>query len=134
MAKKTSNYLGIIFTITLIALVIYYVWLYNGLSGKTKSLKISVNEAKARRFGLIVDVRTSEEREHLGYYPNSIPIPLDRLSAEVPSDISNTRTHILVYSNGDNRAKKGAEILYNMGYINTRFIQETYLSLMPGSS
>ena len=96
-------------------------------------LRIGIPEAKSRRFGLIIDVRTPKEREELGYYPNSIPISLEKLRKEVPLDISSKTTHILVYSNGDDRAKVAAQLLYNMGYTNARYISETYLSLMPGS-
>jgi rhodanese-related sulfurtransferase len=97
-------------------------------------LEISISEARSRRFGLIVDVRTPEERNRLGYYPNSIPVSLDRLKKQVPLDISNKNTHILVYSNGDSKAKIGAELLYNMGYKNVRYINDTFLKLLPGSS
>lgn len=96
-------------------------------------LKIDISEAKSRRFGLIIDLRTPKERSTLGYYPNSIPISIDKLQTEVPLDISSKNTWILVYSNGDSRAQMGAEILYKMGYHNVRYITQTYLSLMPGS-
>jgi len=97
------------------------------------SLQIGIPEAKARRFGLIIDVRTPEQRSYLGYYPNSIPISLEKLKSEVPLDISNKKTWILVYSNGDQKAQIAAEKLFKQGYPNVRYIQETYLSLMPGS-
>ena len=96
-------------------------------------LQIDVVEAKSRRFGFIVDVRTPEQRNRLGYYPNSIPISLERLQSEVPLDISNKSTWILVYSNGDQKARMAAEKLYQMGYPNVRYIQDNYLRLMPGS-
>lgn len=96
------------------------------------SLRISVAEARARRFGLIIDVRTPIERDQLGYYPNSIPISMEKLRTEVPLDISSKSTWILVYS-GDNRAAVAAEILYGMGYSNVKYITESYLKLMPGS-
>ena len=97
------------------------------------SLKISVSEARSRRFGLIIDVRTPKERDQLGYYPNSIPISMENIRNQVPLDISNKNTWILVYSNGDNRAALAAETLYRMGYSNVKYIKERYLSLMPGS-
>ena len=87
------------------------------------SLKISVGEARARRFGLIIDVRTPKERELLGYYPNSIPV---ELNTNIPKN-----TWILVYS-GDNRAANAAEALHKLGYINVRYITESYNKLMPG--
>lgn len=133
MAKASK--LGSVLTIAILVVVIYVIYTITHQSTKTgPSLKISVGEAKARRFGLIVDVRTPKEREQLGFYPNSIPISPDTLSQQVPLDISNKNTWILVYSNGDNRAPAAAEILYRMGYRNVRYITETYLSLMPGST
>jgi rhodanese-related sulfurtransferase len=97
------------------------------------SLQISTGEARSRRFGLILDMRNAREREELGYYPNSIPVSLDRLSSEVPFLNSNRATSIMVYSNGDNRAKVAAHALYQMGYRNVRYITTSYLALMPGS-
>lgn len=124
-------------TILITLLVVATVYLiYKSVVEKqshTAPLKVSIPEAKARRFGLIIDVRTPKERELLGYYPNSIPISLERLSKEVPLDISSKNTWILVYSNGDNRAFAAANKLYTMGYPNVRYITDTYLSLMPGS-
>jgi rhodanese-related sulfurtransferase len=135
MAKVSK--LGSVLTVAILVAVVYVIYTISQQSHKTKvgpSLKISVGEARARRFGLIIDVRTPKERELLGYYPNSIPISAQRLQQEVPLDISSKNTWILVYSNNDNRAVVAAEILYKMGYKNVRYIKETYLSLMPGSS
>jgi rhodanese-related sulfurtransferase len=98
------------------------------------SLQISTGEARSRRFGLILDMRNAREREELGYYPNSIPVSLDRLSSEVPFLNSNRAVSILVYSNGDNRARVAAHALYQMGYRNARYITTSYLALMPGST
>lgn len=88
-----------------------------------RSLKISVSEARSRRFGVIIDTRSAKERELLGYYPNSIPLD----SLHIPSDV-NKNTWILIYS--DNRAAMAAEKLYRAGYHNVRYITETYLSLL----
>jgi rhodanese-related sulfurtransferase len=128
--------LGSVLTVAILVAIVYIIYTISQQSHRSKvgpSLKISVGEAKARRFGLIIDVRTPKEREQLGYYPNSIPISPDTLSQQVPLDISSKNTWILVYSNGDNRAPIAAEVLYRMGYRNVRYIKETYLSLMPGS-
>jgi rhodanese-related sulfurtransferase len=133
MAK--SSQLGSVLTVAVALLVGYLVYTYYTSPTRSESsLRISIGEAKSRRFGLIIDVRTPKERELLGYYPNSIPISPERLQQEVPLDISSKNTWILVYSNGDPRAAAAAEILYRMGYRNVRYIKETYLSLMPGSS
>ena len=125
---------GPILTILVLLVILFIIYKCMVKPIHTNSpLKISVQEAKARRFGLIIDVRTPKERELLGFYPDSIPISPQMLQQQVPLDISSKNTCILVYSNGDSRAKQSAEILYRMGYKNTRFINETYLSLMPGS-
>ena len=97
------------------------------------SLRISIQEAKAKRFGLIVDVRSLRERATLGFYPLSIPISMQALRTQLPLDISNKQTPILVYSNGDSRAAEAAAIIYQMGYRNVSYIDKPYLALMPGS-
>jgi rhodanese-related sulfurtransferase len=96
------------------------------------SLELLVEEARGRRFGLILDMRTPMERERLGYYPNSIPMAVDSIRSEI-GKLTGPKTTILVYANGDNRARQAAEILYEMGYHHTRYIRTDYLSLMPGS-
>jgi rhodanese-related sulfurtransferase len=128
------KYNGPFVTLALVMVVAVYVY-YQMSPQKASVLRISVGEAKSRRFGLIVDVRTPRQRDLLGYYPNSIPISQDRLKEEVPLDISSKKTWILVYGSGpgDDSARLAAETLYRMGYRNTRYITESYLSLMPGS-
>ena len=127
------KYLGVFVSFVLIILVVtLYINPLRYMEGDSP-LQIDVVEAKSRRFGFIVDVRTPEQRNRLGYYPNSVPISLERLQSEVPLDISNKSTWILVYSNGDQKARMAAEKLYQMGYPNVRYIQDNYLRLMPGS-
>ncbi len=121
----------IILIIIFLLIILYLVNNNYGLRQKL-NLKIHKNEAKSRRFGLIIDVRTLKEREYQGYYPNSIPISIDKLRYEVPLDISSKDTSILVYSNGDKRAQIASEILYNMGYHNVKYIDVPYTDLLPG--
>jgi len=115
--------------ILIIAIIIYLVYI-NQIHNEP-SLKISIAEARSKRFGLIIDVRTPKERDQLGYYPNSVPISMENIRNQVPLDISSKNTHILVYS-GDNRALVAAKVLYIMGYRNVKYITESYLRLMPG--
>ena len=130
MAKR--NIIGPVLSITVISVIVYLVYSNTIQTHSELSLKISVAEARSRRFGLIIDVRTALERE-LGYYPNSIPFSLDKLSQQVPLDMPNKNAWILVYSNGrsDKKAVIAAETLYRKGYKNVRYIDESYLSLMP---
>jgi rhodanese-related sulfurtransferase len=125
---------GLMIVILIVILVLCY--LYMPLDHQTlqmPSLRISVEEARMKRFGLIIDVRTPKERSELGYFPLSIPISLDALEKEIPIDISNKNTPILIYSNGDTRAEKAAAIVYRMGYHRVSYIDGTYLQLLPGS-
>jgi len=128
----------LIFIIVIIIVFISYTQLSGEMSifeteSPTTSLRISIQEAKSKRFGLIVDVRSLKERAMLGFYPLSIPISMQALRTELPLDISNKQTPILVYSNGDSRAAEAASIIYQMGYRNVSYIDKTYLALMPGS-
>jgi rhodanese-related sulfurtransferase len=125
---------GLMIVILIVILVLCY--LYMPLDHdvyQMPSLRIGVEEARMKRFGLIIDVRTPKERSELGYYPLSIPISLDALEKEMPLDISNKNTPILIYSNGDTRAERAAAIVYRMGYHRVSYIDGTYLQLLPGS-
>jgi rhodanese-related sulfurtransferase len=133
MAKRVS--FGVILLVALVIIIAIHSVNQSSITRHAPevSLGISTGEARAKRFGLILDMRSAREREELGYYPNSIPVSLDRLSSEVPFLNSNRAVSILVYSNGDNRAKVAAHALYQMGYRNARYITTSYLALMPGS-
>lgn len=129
----------LIFIIVVVIAIITYTQLssessMNGLQSPMQALRISIEEAKAKRFGLIIDVRSLQERARLGFYPLSIPISMQALRKELPLDISNKQTPILVYSNGDSRAAEAASIIYQMGYRNVSYIDKPYLALMPGSN
>jgi len=129
MVKKGSL-LTMALVIT-IAIVVYIVSYHTRLlAAHTPQLRIPIQEARARRFGLILDVRSEKERQELGYYPNSIPLSMQRLS-DIQSLTTNQAVSILVYSNGDHAAQQAAETLYTMGYQKVRYIAESYSYLMP---
>jgi rhodanese-related sulfurtransferase len=125
---------GLMIVILIVILGVCYLHMPSGHTVyQMPSLRISVEEARMKRFGLIIDVRTLKERSELGYFPLSIPISLDALEKEIPLDISNKNTPILIYSNGDTRAEKAAARVYRMGYHRVSYIDGTYLQLLPGS-
>jgi rhodanese-related sulfurtransferase len=124
---------GLMIVILIVILVVSYLHMQMDTTYHMPTLRISVEEARFKRFGLIIDVRTPKERSELGYYPLSIPISLDALEKEIPLDISNKNTPILIYSNGDTRAEKAAVMVYRMGYHRVSYIDGTYLQLLPGS-
>jgi len=131
MAKRIS--FGVIILIVLVIVIAVHSVRQPFMNAFPPSLSISTDMARSKRFGLILDVRGAREREELGYYPNSIPVSLQQLSSEVPFLNSNRSISIMVYSNGDSRAKMAAHALYEMGYHNVRYITTSYLALMPGS-
>ena len=116
---------------------ILYVVYTNMDSLQLPSLEIPVEEARSKRFRLVIDVRTPKEREELGYYPNSIPIEVDKLQSDVSfligSGLQSLQSPILIYCNSGHRAQLAAGILYELGYTNVRYISTSYLSLLPGS-
>jgi rhodanese-related sulfurtransferase len=117
----------------LIGLIGYFVYTQAMPNYRAYSLAIQPEEVRNQRFSLIVDVRSPKEREELGYYPNSVPIAMERLQQEIPVDLAMDRSaSILVYSNGDSRAQVAAEIIYSMGYTHVRYLREDYSILMPG--
>jgi len=128
---------GTILCMALILGAVLYVVYTNIDSIQLPTLEIPIEEARSKRFRLVIDVRTPKEREELGYYPNSIPIEVDQLRSDVPfligSGLRSLQSPILIYSNGDRRAQLAAEMLYHLGYTQVRYISKSYLSLMPGS-
>lgn len=129
-ALKISSIL--LFMIVLILAIIVASVTMPGMYGITyPNLLLTTEEARRTRFGMIIDVRSPKERETLGYYPNSIPLALDTLPQQIGA-LTSKATSIMVYSNGDSKAQKAAEKLYDMGYHGTKYIATTYQSLMPG--
>jgi rhodanese-related sulfurtransferase len=122
--------------VLLVVLVVVYL-LYQSAYHSAPELAIAPAAVREKRFRTIIDVRSPKEREELGYYPNSVPIAVEKLHKEIPAligdGLQSKQTPILVYSNGDARAQRAAETLFAMGYVHVQYLPTTYLSLMPGS-
>jgi len=132
MAKRT------VLIIVIVVVLLSTVFIVNHsdllLSSHIPSLEVPIKVARAKRFNLIIDVRTPKEREELGFYPNSIPIAVNQLMNEVPALTSSKNNAILVYSNGGDRlAENAAKTLYKMGYHNVRYIAGSYQQLLQMS-
>lgn len=134
--------LPMLLVLAVVVLLPLYVWKdASTLSWKSDALRITPEQARRQRFALILDVRTPTEREEFGAYPNSMPVALSQLAHEVPyllgekpgrGDLSPRTTPLLVYSHaGDGRAKEAAHQLYDLGFVGTRYIQESYLPMLP---
>jgi rhodanese-related sulfurtransferase len=121
----------ILSTIVVIGMIVYTLY-GSAAAAWAPSLRVTPQEARARRYGRIFDVRSPVERDRLGYLPHSLPLSMENLEKGLPLDVPLT-THILVYSNGDDRAQHVAEQISRMGYSHVRYLQETYQALMPGA-
>ena len=125
-----SQSMIILSVIVAISVIVYT--LYESATSITPSLRVTPQEARARRYGRIFDVRSPMERDRLGYFPHSLPLSMENMEKGIPLDVPMT-TQILVYSNGDDRAQRAAEQISRMGYPHVRYLQETYQALMPGA-
>jgi rhodanese-related sulfurtransferase len=111
------------------------VLLYNrmgySINNDSHGMRIGPQEAKARRFGLILDVRSHKERELYGAYPNSVIIPFEELTLQSVSDLVSKDTSILIYCKKGTRASQAAVMLKNGGFKNVKYIDQPYTSMMP---
>lgn len=137
------RYLPIILIFAVFAITLHSLTGFSSLLFLEKDgLQLSPEIARRQHFALILDVRTPNEREMFGYFPNSIPIDPIKVSEEVPFLLGRKlkrketlSTPILVYSNEeDGRAKTIATKLYDLGYIGTRYLKGSYLSMLPPGS
>ncbi len=100
------------------------------------SSKYRISSEKAKemimdnKIDLVLDVRTSAERNTLGYYPNSIHIQGSDLEKRMRNEYPNKNLRIIIYCNTGHRARIAADKLHEMGYKNTMYISSSYGSLM----
>ena len=66
---------------------------------------------------IIVDARTIEEYTN-GHIPDAICIPNESIGDEMPNQLPNKETLILVYCRSGNRSKQAAAKLAAQGYTN----------------
>jgi phage shock protein E len=66
---------------------------------------------------ILLDVRTVAENKEIRI-PGSTLIPLDVLSSQVVSLITDKDTKIIIYCRSGNRSKEAADILISLGYKN----------------
>jgi len=96
--------------------------------------RISAADAKRRiekgDIDLIVDVRTSIERDTLGFYPGSVHIPSSELDKVMPSQYPNKQIRILAYCNTGHRARMATDKLQALGYQNAVYISSQYQGLL----
>ena len=122
----------IIIAIAVIVLIITLIGLHR--YANESPYKISPTTAKqllaANKFKGVLDVRTAAEREVLGYLPNSFHVPASDLDVIVPQMFPDKSSHLLVYCNTGQRARRATEKLHALGYKNTVYITGSYKELL----
>ena len=122
-----------IFIVGGIAIVLMvFVFLYRYAVGSP--YLITAEEAqhrlKQKQFDVVLDVRTTVERNMLGYYPGSVHIQGADLEAEIPRRYVDKETRFLIYCNTGQRARAATEKLVALGYRNVRYIAGSYGGLL----
>jgi rhodanese-related sulfurtransferase len=92
--------------------------------------RISAQDAKRQKYDLILDVRTSLERQTLGYHPDSFHIPSANLEKIMPSKYPDKSIKILVYCNTGHRARLATDKLQSLGYKNSVYITGGYKTIL----
>jgi rhodanese-related sulfurtransferase len=92
--------------------------------------RISAQDAKRQKYDLILDVRTSVERQTLGYHPDSVHIQSADLEKIMPSKYPDKSIKILVYCNTGHRARLATDKLHYLGYKNSVYITGGYKTIL----
>lgn len=94
---------------------------------------ITPEEAKTiLKDAIIVDVRTERERAMLGHHPDSIHLPMSKMTSEhVNQILVNPDQTLIVYCNSGQRARLATKKLHDLGFKNAKYIAGTYHSLLP---
>lgn len=123
--------------LVVLAVVAYQLYVADSplFSSALPNLAIAPAEARRQRFALILDLRTPKDREVRGFYPDSIPVEPSHIQEEVPYLLGDRRPSprpLLVYSaEGDRRAEKAAQVLYQKGFTGVRYLNGSYVDMLP---
>jgi rhodanese-related sulfurtransferase len=122
----------LIISLAVITLIVVLIMLHR--YANESPFKISSATAKqliaANKFAGILDVRTAAEREVLGFYPGSFHVPASDLDVIVPQMFPDKNSHLLIYCNTGQRARRAAEKLQALGYKNTVYIVGSHKDLL----
>jgi len=110
-------------------IIIYQAYLYATDSPHRISSEEARNRIKRGEIELILDVRTTLERNTLGFYPGSVHIQSSELEDRMPTAYPNKQIHILAYCNTGHRARMATDKLHALGYTNAVYISSHYQSL-----
>jgi phage shock protein E len=131
MAKRLS-YRMIVSGLVIVAFVVFVYFSYQyAVDSKYRVSSEKAKELiKSKKIDVVLDVRTSVERESLGYYPGSVHIQSADLEKKMASQYPNKDVRILAYCNTGHRARMAVDKLQALGYKNTVYISSSYKSLI----
>jgi phage shock protein E len=84
---------------------------------------------RAKKVDVVLDVRTSLERETLGKLPGSSHVASGDLERVIFDRIRDRDAVILVYCNTGQRARRAVDTLHELGYKNAIYIASGWRSL-----
>lgn len=95
-------------------------------------LRIDINEAKHYindHNAKVIDVRTYVEWNY-GHFKNAINMPSSDINIQnLAKNNILKKDYIIVYCNSGQRARKAADKIYNLGFLNVKYIVEPYTFL-----
>lgn len=96
--------------------------------------RISAAEARRRiankEVDVVLDVRTTIERNTLGFYPGSTHIPATDVEMVIPQRYPDRNIRIIIYCNTGQRARAATDKLHALGYKQTIYIAGPHTSLL----
>lgn len=96
--------------------------------------RISAAEARRRiankEVDVVLDVRTTIERNTLGFYPGSTHIPATDVDMVIPQRYPDRNIRIIIYCNTGQRARAATDKLHALGYKQTTYIAGPHTSLL----
>src|SRR5258708_37260650 len=82
---------------------------------KSQIREVSVDEVKARKPAVLIDVREGEEYNE-GYIPGASWIPRGKLELRIEDAVPDRATEVVLYCAGGNRSALAARSLKELGY------------------
>lgn len=111
------------------SVVAYKLYLYATDSPYRIDASAARKRLAAGEFETVLDVRTALERDALGYFPQSLPIPGAELARRATRELPDKNAAILVYCNTGHRARAATELLHRLGYRNAVYIATPHTTL-----
>ena len=125
---KTKVILGVVVGILILVVIILALRLYSLTGAKLIPPSQAKRLIESGEITQILDIRTKVEYD-LGHYPNSIHLPVNKISPETVKNLNKT-TGTLVYCNTGQRARYAVNKLVKLGFTNIFYIDGTFDTIM----